>query len=144
MNVLVTSSIRIDTNQPSAVDPSSPNGFDVTKDTIIYIRRSFIDWYNDLQQRGFNDMTIRELYPFDEFAQLQQIRSKFHRASAYLLFRSCSPIANDIRTYPVTIWTLADQSIGPSKISNTKIASRLFQTIATSVWTNGENAALKL
>lgn len=81
MNVLVTSSIRIDKNQLPAVGPSSTNGFSVSKDTMIFIRRSFIEWYSDLRQRGFNDLSIRELYPFDEYAQLRQVRSKFHRTT---------------------------------------------------------------
>ncbi|KAL4205981.1 hypothetical protein AB4K20DRAFT_1972422 [Rhizopus microsporus] len=66
MNVLITSSIRIDKNQPLVIGPSSTNGFSVSKDTIIPIRRSFIKWYGDLRQRGFNDLTNRELYSFDE------------------------------------------------------------------------------
>ncbi|KAF1801116.1 hypothetical protein FB192DRAFT_1328788 [Mucor lusitanicus] len=63
MNVLITSSIRIDKNHPPAVGPSSTNGFNV-----IFIRRSFIEWYGNLRQRGFNNLSIRELYPFDEYA----------------------------------------------------------------------------
>ncbi|KAG1135682.1 hypothetical protein G6F37_012610 [Rhizopus arrhizus] len=58
MNVLITSSIRIDKNQPPAVGPSSTNRFSVNKDIIIFIRRSFIEWYGDLRQQGFNDLSI--------------------------------------------------------------------------------------
>lgn len=43
INVLITSSIRIDKNQLPAVGPSNTNGFSVSKDTIIFIRRSFIE-----------------------------------------------------------------------------------------------------
>ncbi|KAI9499587.1 hypothetical protein BDB00DRAFT_794584 [Zychaea mexicana] len=142
MNVLITSSIRIDKNQPPAVGPSSANGFSVSKDTIIFIRRSFIKWYGDLRQRGFNDLSIRELYPFDEYAQLRQVRSKFHRTTTYLLSRSCSIFANDLCSRPVTIWTLADHNTGTNKDSDAKIASQLFRVVAASVWEQGENAIL--
>ncbi|KAI8640913.1 hypothetical protein BD408DRAFT_389773 [Parasitella parasitica] len=142
MNVLITSSIRIDKNQPPAVGPSSTNGFSVSKDTIIFIRRSFIEWYGDLRQRGFNDLSIRELYPFDEYAQLRQVRSKFHRTTTYLLSRSCSIFANDLCSRPVTIWTLADRNTGTNKDSDAKIASQLFRAVAASVWEQGENAIL--
>ncbi|SAM02204.1 hypothetical protein [Absidia glauca] len=110
MNVIITSSIRIDKSQPPAVGPSSTNGFSVSKDTINYIRRSFIEWYGDLQQRGFKDLPIRELYPFDEYAQLRQVQSKFHRTTTYLLSRSCSTFTNDLCSRPVTTWTLAEHN----------------------------------
>ncbi|PHZ08694.1 uncharacterized protein RHIMIDRAFT_247616 [Rhizopus microsporus ATCC 52813] len=50
MDVLISSFIRIDKNQPPAVGPSGTNEFSVSKDTIIFIRRSFIEWYGDLRQ----------------------------------------------------------------------------------------------
>ncbi|KAG0735271.1 hypothetical protein G6F57_012549 [Rhizopus arrhizus] len=64
VNVLITSSIRIDKNQPPAVGPSSTNGLSFSKDTIILVRRSFIKWYGYLRQQGFNDLSICELYLF--------------------------------------------------------------------------------
>lgn len=133
MNVLITSSIRIDKNQPLVIGPSSTNGFSVSKDTIIPIRRSFIKWYGDLRQRGFNDLTNRELYSFDEYAQLWQVRSKFYRTTAYLLSRSCSTFVNDLCSRPVMIWTLSDHNTSTNKDSDTKITSQLFPAVAASV-----------
>lgn len=42
------------------------------------------------------------LYPFDEYAQLRQVRVKFHRTTTYLLSQSCSIFANDLFSRPVT------------------------------------------
>lgn len=128
-------------NQPPVVGPSSTNGFSVSKNTIIYIPRIFIEWYGALRQRGFDGLSIRELYPFDEYAQLRQVRSKFHRTTTYLLSRSCSIFTNDLCSRSITIWTLADHNTG-AKDSDPKIASNLFRTVAASVWEKGEDAIL--
>ncbi|KAI8370729.1 uncharacterized protein BYT42DRAFT_617247 [Radiomyces spectabilis] len=75
MKVLFTSSIRIDADQPAAMNPSSTNVFAVTKGTVIFIRRTFVDRYGDLRSKDFNGLDIIEVYPFDDFAQLRQVRS---------------------------------------------------------------------
>ncbi|KAI8329413.1 hypothetical protein BC941DRAFT_487222, partial [Chlamydoabsidia padenii] len=77
-----------------------------------------------------------------QYAQLRQVRSKFHRTITYLLSRSCSIFANDLCSRPVTIWTLADHNTGTNKDSDAKIASHLFRAVAASIWEQGENAIL--
>jgi hypothetical protein len=94
-NALITLSIRIDQNSPPNIGPSCLSGFDVNKNTTIYIQCSFLDWYNSLQQKGFNSLIIRQLYQFDEFAQLRQLRSKFHKQSTCILCRSFSSFTNN-------------------------------------------------
>ncbi|KAI9591644.1 hypothetical protein BDF19DRAFT_339226, partial [Syncephalis fuscata] len=68
--------------------------------------------------------------------QLRQVRSKFHCPSTYTLCRSSSAATNSVTRRPFTIWTLADYEI--SRLTQAKIGSQLFQTIATAVINNGE------
>ncbi|KAI8884718.1 hypothetical protein K501DRAFT_271523 [Backusella circina FSU 941] len=84
------------------------------------------------------------LYPFDEHAQLRQLRSKFDRLSTYLCYRFSSKFTNDVRTRPWTIWTIADRSHNQDRDSSVVAASKLFKHIATQVWENGAEASLSL
>ncbi|KAI9473877.1 MAG: hypothetical protein EXX96DRAFT_579737 [Benjaminiella poitrasii] len=87
----------------------------------------------------FDEIGSRQvlLYPFDEFAQLRQLRSKFDKVSTYLYYRFSSKYTNDCRTRPFTIWTLADQSTNRDEDSTNKSVFKLFRYIAVSVWKKG-------
>ncbi|KAG0162515.1 hypothetical protein DFQ29_004018, partial [Apophysomyces sp. BC1021] len=78
------------------------------------------------------------------YAQLQQLRPKFHRLSTYLCCRSSSKFTNDLRARPLTIWTLADHDHHGSGDSDGRLASRLFRSIASSVWEKGDQATIDL
>ncbi|KAG1442115.1 hypothetical protein G6F56_011200 [Rhizopus delemar] len=114
MNVLITSSIRIDCNENPVIGPSSSNEFLPSRETRIFIEKAKIEEVQRMikKKATFNEIGSRQvlLYPFDEFAQLHQLRPKFDKASTYLCYRFSSKYINDCRTRPFTIWTLADRS----------------------------------
>ncbi|KAI7852866.1 hypothetical protein BDC45DRAFT_512735 [Circinella umbellata] len=88
--------------------------------------------------------TSKLLYPFDEHAQLRQLRSKFDRLSTYLCYRFSSKSTIDVRSRPYTIWTIADRSRNDDRDSSVVASSRLFKHIAAQVWAKGTAATLKL
>ncbi|CEG84520.1 hypothetical protein RMATCC62417_18311 [Rhizopus microsporus] len=137
MNVLITSSIRIDVDKMPTIGSSSSNGFKPTKGTQIFVQQSNLEHFN-------SDFSQRLLYPFDQYAQLRQLRSKFHQLSTYLCCRSSSKFTNELRARPLTIWTLADHDHHGSGDSDGRLASRLFRSIASSVWEKGDQAAIDL
>ncbi|KAI7866879.1 hypothetical protein BDF14DRAFT_1808756 [Spinellus fusiger] len=147
MNVLITSSIRIDCNEKPVIGPSSSNGFFPSRETRIFIEKTKIEEVQRMIEKKatFNEIGSRQvlLYPFDEFAQLRQLRSKFDKVSTYLCYRFSSKYTNDYRTRLFTIWTLADRSTHRDEDSTNKSVSKLFRNIATSVWKKGEKALLK-
>jgi hypothetical protein len=147
MNVLITSSIRIDCNEKPTIGPSSSNGFLPSRETRIFIEKTKIEEVQRMIEKKatFNEIGSRQvlLYPFDEFAQLRQLRSKFDKVSTYLCYRFSSKYTNDYRTRPFTIWTLADRSTNRDEDSTNKSVSKLFRYIATSVWKKGEEALLE-
>ncbi|KAG1141583.1 hypothetical protein G6F37_008380 [Rhizopus arrhizus] len=140
MNTLITSSIRIDTWLVPILGSSSSNGFEPTLSTCIFITKQFVMWY---QSMAF-DAGYKQLYSFDEFAQLRQFRSKFSSPSTYLLCRSSSVFTNDIRCRPATLWTLADFSSSNGSTTVARLVSCLFRAIATNVLNHGKDATLTL
>ncbi|KAI7895220.1 uncharacterized protein EV154DRAFT_559636 [Mucor mucedo] len=110
MNVLITSSIRIDCNEKPVVGPSSSNGFLPSRNSRIYVEKKKLDEIERMIEKKatLNEISTRQvlLYPFDEFSQLRQIRSKFDKLSTYLCYRFSSKYTNDCRSRPLTIWIL--------------------------------------
>ena len=108
--VLIISSIGIDKNQSPAVGPSSKNRLSVSKDTIIFIRQLFIEWYGDLRQWGFNDLSIRETISIWRIhtttASAAQVPQN-HRLSSFSII---SYLRKRLCSWPVTIWTFADHN----------------------------------
>ncbi|CAO3688329.1 unnamed protein product [Rhizopus stolonifer] len=141
MNVLFTSSIRLDNNQSVAVGASSANGFIPKKRKLEEIE---IMTKESKKFDGIESSEQHLLYPFDEYAQLRQLRSKFDRLSTFLCYRFSSKFTNDVRTRPWTIWTIADRSRNQDKYSSVVAASNLLKHIATQVWRNGGEASLNL
>ncbi|KAI8078897.1 uncharacterized protein BX664DRAFT_343010 [Halteromyces radiatus] len=139
MNILIAPSVRIDVEQRPRLDPSSSNGFEPSPSSLIFIPKRFITWYNSMTF----DNGYKQLYSFDELAQLRKVRSKFSAASTYLLCRSSSVFTNDIRSRPATIWTLCDFDANQGNISSASMVSRLFRAVATSVFDNGKEATLE-
>ncbi|PHZ07477.1 uncharacterized protein RHIMIDRAFT_242584 [Rhizopus microsporus ATCC 52813] len=82
MDVLIKPSIRIDHNEKSVIGPSSSNGFLPSRETRLFIERTKINSRQVL------------FYPFDEFAQPHQLRSKFDKLSTYLCYRFSSKYTN--------------------------------------------------
>ncbi|KAL0143437.1 hypothetical protein V8B55DRAFT_1043754 [Mucor lusitanicus] len=147
MNVLITSSIRLESNQPVVVGASSSNGFLPSRSTRIFIDKCKLQQIETMTKKqlvGVGSSQQHLLYPFDEHAQLRQLRSKFDRLSTYLCYRFSCKFTNDIRTRPITIWTIADRSRNQDRDSSVVAASKLFKHIATQVWENGAEASLDL
>lgn len=146
MNILITSSIRIDCNEKPVIGPSSSNGFLPSRQTRIFIEKTKIEEVQRMIEKKdtFNEIGSRQvlLYLSDEFAQLHQLRSKFDKISTYLCYWFSSKYLNGCRTRPFTIWTLADHSTHRDEDSINKSVSKLFRYIATSVWKKGEEALL--
>lgn len=131
MNVLITPSIRIDCNEKLIIGPSSSNGFLPSRETRIFIEKTKIEEVQRIIEKKatFNEIGSRQvlLYPFDEFAQLRQLGSKFDKVSTYLCYRFSSRYTNDYRTRPFTIWTLADRSTNRDEDFTNKSVSKLFR-----------------
>ncbi|KAI8993315.1 hypothetical protein BDB01DRAFT_775879 [Pilobolus umbonatus] len=149
MNALFTSSIRLDNNQSVAVGASSANGFIPSRNTRIFIEKRKLEEIEIMGKEnkkldGIESSAQHLLYPFDEYAQLRQLRSKFDRLSTYLCYRFSSKFTNDVRTRPWTIWTIADRSRNQDNDSSVVAASNLLKHIATQVWRNGVEASLNL
>lgn len=147
MNILFTSSIRLDNNECPIIGASSSNGFIPSRDTRIFVDKHKLQDIKSLIQRRvpFNEIELphqHQLYPFDEYSQLRQVRSKFDRPSIYLCYRFSSKYTNDIRSRPLTIWTLADRSRNQDRDSSGVAASKLFRHIASQVWKKGAEASL--
>lgn len=90
MNILITSSIRIDCNEKPVIGPSSSNGFLPSRQTRIFIEKTKIEEVQRMIEKKdtFNEIGSRQvlLYLSDEFAQLHQLRSKFDKISTYLCY----------------------------------------------------------
>ncbi|CEP13964.1 hypothetical protein [Parasitella parasitica] len=147
MNVLKTSSIRLESNQQVVVGASGSNGFIPSRNTRIFIEKCKLQGIEmtakaNMHLDGRSHQHL--LYSFDEHAQLRQLRSKFDRLSTYLCYRFSSKFTNDIRTRPWTIWTIADRSRNQDRDSSAVAASKLFKHIATEVWKSGAEASLSL
>ncbi|CEP07083.1 hypothetical protein [Parasitella parasitica] len=147
MYALITSSIRIDVDEIPTIGASSSNGFTPTKATQLFVQQSHLEYFTRMfglqsHQCESTDSYQRLLYPFDQYSQLRQLRSKFHRLSTYLCCRSSSEFTNDIRARPLTIWTLADHDHHGSGDSDGRLASCLFRSIVSSVWGKGDQAAI--
>lgn len=146
MNILITSSIRLESNHPVVVGASSSNGFVPSRSTRIFIEKCKLQEIQmttkaNTQHAGIRSSQQNLLYPFDEYAQLRQLRSKFDRLFAYLCYWSSSKFTNDVRTRPWTIWTIADRSRNQNRGSSVVAASKLFKHIATQVWENRAEAS---
>lgn len=146
VNYLITSSIRIDVDEVPTIGASSCNGFTPSKQTQIFLVQPLVEELLDWAKKQTTSCMTKQqhlLYPFDELAQLRQVRLKFYRLSTYLCCRSSSSYANDLRTRPVTIWTLEDHGLTSNDLdTDGKIASKLFKHIAVSVLDSGNKATL--
>ncbi|KAG1177261.1 hypothetical protein G6F36_010846 [Rhizopus arrhizus] len=140
MSVLITPSIRIDTSLVPILGSSPSNGFEPTLSTCVFITKQFVMWY---QSMAF-DAGFKQLYSFDEFAQLHQVGSKFSSPSTYLLCRSSSVSMNDIRCRLATLWNLVDFSSINGSTTLARLVSCLFRAIATKVLDHGKDATLAL
>ncbi|CEG75153.1 hypothetical protein RMATCC62417_10250 [Rhizopus microsporus] len=149
MNVLFTSSTRLESNQLLIVGASSSKGFIPSKSTRIFIEKRKLEEIEIITKANTQFDRIRSsnqhlLYPFDEHAPLRQLRSKFDRLFICLCYRFSSKYTNDVRTRPWAIWTIADRSHNQDRDSSVVAVSKLFKHIATQVWDNGAVASLNL
>jgi hypothetical protein len=146
MNILFTSSIGHDNNECPIIGVSSSNGFIPSRDTRIFVDKHKLQDIKSLIQRApFNEIELlhqRQLYPFDKYSQLRQVRSKFDRPSTYLCYQFSSKYTNDICSRPLTIWTLADRSRNQDRDFSGVATSKLVRHIASKVWKKGAEASL--
>lgn len=125
-NALITSSLRLDINCLPQVGPSTHN-FSPSKNTRIYIAHSSIELANSIIEDR-----KEELYPYDLFHQLRQLRTKLTSPSTYTISRACSLWTNDIRCRPYTVFTLADS--GTSSFDNDEIlGSMVLRCVAKTI-----------
>ncbi|KAG1042607.1 hypothetical protein G6F43_011860 [Rhizopus delemar] len=131
MNVLIISSLRIDCNEKPIIGPSSTDGVLPSRETRIFIEKTKIEEIQRMIEKNaaFNEIGSCQvmLYPFDEFAQLRQLRAKFDKVSAYLCYGFSLKYRNDYRTRPFTIWRLANTSTHRDECSTNKSVSKLFR-----------------
>ncbi|KAG0735426.1 hypothetical protein G6F57_011945 [Rhizopus arrhizus] len=129
MNVLVTSSLRVDIILPPSVGGITA-AFDLPdgKNAGIFLDKDSITKANALARNPSADKIDRH----DLLHQLRQVRSSFHLPSTYMLCRSASEFTDDKRSKPFTIYTYADYDGGDYDSSN-KIASQLFQKIGLNI-----------
>ncbi|KAG1048474.1 hypothetical protein G6F43_009134 [Rhizopus delemar] len=129
MNVLVTSSLRVDIILPLSVGGITA-AFDLPdgKNADIFLDKDSITKANALARNPSAD----KIDQHDLLHQLRQVRSSFHLPSTYMLCRSASEFTDDKRSKPFTIYTYADYDGGDHDSSN-KIASQLFQKIGLNI-----------
>jgi hypothetical protein len=101
MNVLFTSSTRLESNQLPIVGASSSNWFIPSRSTRIFIEKHKLEEIKIMTKEDTYFDKIRFsnqqlLYPFDEHAQLRQLKSKFDRLSTYLCYQFSSKFTNDV------------------------------------------------
>jgi hypothetical protein len=128
MNVLVVSSIRIDTDQIAPeVGPFTRN-FIPSKNTTICLSNHSITKSNEvLRDRAYRIQPEQEV-----LANLKQVQSKYHKESTYNICRFHYIHTTDLTTQPYTIYTLADcDSI---RETDDILGSQLFQVIALEMY----------
>ncbi|KAI9252165.1 hypothetical protein BY458DRAFT_589868 [Sporodiniella umbellata] len=137
-NFLVTSSIRLD--KQSVNLGSVTSHFMPTRSTKI-----FLDIHSvGLAMPLLNDPSVRCSQSMPSLYQLKQVRSKFDQTSTYTMCRASSAIASSLELQPSSIWTLSDQDSNNAVMSQEKIGSLMFRTIAIQVIKDGENATPQL
>lgn len=124
-NLLVTSSCSVEAEPIVEVGPST-HCFMPTHKTKIFI--------NSVSHQQSLELMVKtqckQLYEFDNVEQLKQVRSKFYRRETYAQCRSSSHITFGHIFQPITIWTLCNSYSTRDDVSQVKMASSIFKTIA--------------
>ncbi|KAG1527548.1 hypothetical protein G6F52_001440 [Rhizopus delemar] len=136
-NFLITSSIRLD-KQSVNLGPVTSH-FMPTKSTKVFLDIHSID----LAMPLLNDPSVRCSQSMPSLYQLRQVRSKFDYTSTYTMCRASSAVASSLKLQPSSIWTLSDQDSNNAGMSQEKVGSLMFRTIAIQVINDGENAVLQ-
>ncbi|ORE00853.1 hypothetical protein BCV72DRAFT_237333 [Rhizopus microsporus var. microsporus] len=137
-NFLVTSSIRLD-RQSVNIGPVTTH-FRPTTSTKIFLDCLSIELAKSL----LDNTKINRAQSLPSLYQLKQVRSKFDCLSTYTMCRSSSTMASPLKLQPTTIWTLVDQDSNHTTMSQEKVGSLLFRTIALQVIRHGRSATLHL
>ncbi|ORX57490.1 hypothetical protein DM01DRAFT_1406052 [Hesseltinella vesiculosa] len=136
-NALVTSSVRVDTDEIPDLGPTTSSFLiDNPAESLgarLFVMRKSVEAAFSLSKNN----SATNVSSADLLYQLRQVRTRFHHPSTYLCCRSSSPWADDIAGQPYTIFTLANWDKGNDE-SSYRIASTLFQSIATCVMLNKE------
>ncbi|KAG0747471.1 hypothetical protein G6F66_002000 [Rhizopus arrhizus] len=136
-NFLIISSIRLN-KQSVSLDPVASH-FMSTKSTKVFLDIHSID----LAMPLLNGPSVRCSQSMPSLYQLKQVRSKFDHTSTYTMCRASSAVASSLELQPSSIWTLSDQDSNNAGMSQEKVGSLMFRTIAIQVINDGENAVLQ-
>lgn len=133
-NVLVTSSMRLDTVETPSVGGITINfTIPCPKDSLnckIFLDNSMLEQAMDMVKKP----SINRLSDTMILAQLRAIRSKFHTADAYIPCRATGPLTMSHLHQPCSLFTLSEFKRIP--------ASAIVRKVATSVLKHGQTARL--
>ncbi|KAG9319151.1 hypothetical protein KVV02_000725 [Mortierella alpina] len=141
-NVLVTSSLRLDTLGMGSVGGSTTsfqlNTADDSKAVKIFLDLESVESAFDLA-RNKDAWTVSRR---NILCQLRQLRSKFHDASTYFLCRASGYTTRHHVSQPYSVFTLIN--FDQSRPGSGAAAGSIFKTIAIRIIKEGENAKLYL
>lgn len=140
-NALVTSSLRLDLNEPGSIGGRTSSFRLLTSEdsaaTRIYLdKESITAGIKISKNKDACFISVR-----NKLEQLRQLRSKFYDGSTYRLCRASGYLTLRHTCNPYTVFTLADFDQSSSK--DGQAASTLFQDIAKAVLSHGSNAVLR-
>ncbi|CAO3660823.1 unnamed protein product [Rhizopus stolonifer] len=129
-NFLVTSSMRL---------PSTTH-FTPSNESRVSLDNNSIQFVSEM----IENPDINECQVISALNQLRQVRSKFDCLSTYSKCRTSSSIASHPSFQPTIIWTLISQdNFAHKNLSQSRLSSLLFRTIATKVFRLGQDATIK-
>ncbi|KAG0322436.1 hypothetical protein BGZ99_003347 [Dissophora globulifera] len=140
-NILVTSSLRLDKDEPASVGGSTMSfllsGLKDSQATKI-----FLDEYSvESALRLAIDRTVWCISDRNYHAQLRQLRSKFHDGSTYHLCRASGYLTRAHTLQPYSLFTLANHDASHSGDGHS--AAALFHDMSKSILEKGQDAVLE-
>ncbi|KAI9005463.1 hypothetical protein CLU79DRAFT_713113 [Phycomyces nitens] len=135
-NILITSSIRLDTKMKPCIGAKCMS-FQLTTTADSMSTKIYLDL--TCLQEGLTMLALPQTSSMSSsniLYQLRQIRSKFSSPNAYTLCRSSGPITKPHTCHPFSVFTLADYDRG------NRPGAYLFRTIGVLVLKHGESAHL--
>ncbi|KAI8063054.1 hypothetical protein BDF21DRAFT_389426 [Thamnidium elegans] len=128
ISALVTSSLRLDLDQPKPELGPSTHSFHPTQNT-----RLFLSAYSLHKSDNLLKMKSTQINTFDKYAQLKQIRSKYTVPSTYRLSRCSLRITDNNFSRPYTVFTVYTMEYG-DQFGDLKLGSRILRLMASTVF----------
>ncbi|ORY98038.1 hypothetical protein BCR43DRAFT_420030, partial [Syncephalastrum racemosum] len=102
-NLLVTSSMRLD--KTSVNMGAGTTHFEPSTDTKIFLNREALGQADE----ALKDEFLNQSQSMPALLPLKEVRSNFHRMSAYTMCRASSNFCCMPQHQPTSIWTLCEQ-----------------------------------